>query len=210
MLRDKWKFAFGVFWGFIGLAAVALVLFPIFGRARDTERKSSCFVSLNQIRLATAMYVQDYDEKYPFASNPTGGWASSIYPYMKSTWFFQCPMEVTLEEPAKVAGPLPFDPKFSGVTDYYFNAQVQGLSNYRIEYLDRLILFGDGNNGMETTDASYSKFELPDEWRKDTSSPACRHLGHANYAFADGHVKALAVENIAAKRASGKFYFQPR
>lgn len=210
MPRDKWKFAFPICCCFAALVCIAAVIFPVIGRARLNERKASCFSNLQQIRLGMAQYVQDYDEKYPLASNSTGGWVSSIYPYVKSTWIFQCPAETTWEDPPKVPGPLPFDPKISGVTDYYFNAQVQGLSEGDIMYRGRLILFGDGNNGTETNDASYSKFGLPDEWRKDTSSPAHRHLERANYVLLNGQVKPLRVEDIAEYRSSSKFYFQPR
>jgi prepilin-type N-terminal cleavage/methylation domain-containing protein/prepilin-type processing-associated H-X9-DG protein len=47
------------------IAILAAILFPVFARARENARRASCMSNLKQIGLATMMYVQDYDEKYP-------------------------------------------------------------------------------------------------------------------------------------------------
>jgi prepilin-type processing-associated H-X9-DG protein len=40
-------------------------LFPVFARARENARRSSCQSNLKQIGLAIAQYTQDYDEMLP-------------------------------------------------------------------------------------------------------------------------------------------------
>jgi prepilin-type N-terminal cleavage/methylation domain-containing protein/prepilin-type processing-associated H-X9-DG protein len=47
------------------IAILAAILFPVFARARENARRASCMSNLKQIGLATMMYVQDYDERYP-------------------------------------------------------------------------------------------------------------------------------------------------
>src|ERR1041384_5867613 len=47
------------------IAILAAILFPVFAQARESARMSSCLSNLKQIGLGTAMYVQDYDERFP-------------------------------------------------------------------------------------------------------------------------------------------------
>src|SRR5215218_8662826 len=45
------------------IALLAAILFPVFARARENARKSSCANKLKQIGLGALQYSQDYDEK---------------------------------------------------------------------------------------------------------------------------------------------------
>lgn len=47
------------------IAILAAILFPVFARARENARRSSCQSNLKQIGLGFAQYTQDYDEKFP-------------------------------------------------------------------------------------------------------------------------------------------------
>lgn len=47
------------------IAILASILFPVFARARENARRTSCLSNLKQIGLGIMMYTQDYDEKYP-------------------------------------------------------------------------------------------------------------------------------------------------
>src|SRR5215468_8674562 len=49
------------------IAILAAILFPVFAQAREKARTATCLSNLRQIGLATGMYVQDYDEHFPFA-----------------------------------------------------------------------------------------------------------------------------------------------
>ncbi len=48
------------------IAILAAILFPVFARAREQARKTTCLSNLKQIGTASMMYVQDYDEQYPW------------------------------------------------------------------------------------------------------------------------------------------------
>jgi prepilin-type N-terminal cleavage/methylation domain-containing protein len=48
------------------IAILAAILFPVFARAREQARKTVCLSNLKQIGLAALMYVQDYDEQFPW------------------------------------------------------------------------------------------------------------------------------------------------
>jgi len=47
------------------IAILAAILFPVFGRAREQARKTSCASNLKQIGIGLMQYIQDNDEYYP-------------------------------------------------------------------------------------------------------------------------------------------------
>jgi len=100
------------------IAILAAILFPVFARARENARKSSCQSNLKQIGLGAAQYSQDYDESlYPHRFNAAAGanpllqanggpasttqitgdaqnkifWPTLLQPYIKSYQLFVCP-----------------------------------------------------------------------------------------------------------------------
>jgi len=76
------------------IAILAAILFPVFARAREKARQTSCLSNIKQIGLATLMYVQDYDERMPRfrgGNANDAGVHKMIYPYMKNLQMFYCP-----------------------------------------------------------------------------------------------------------------------
>jgi prepilin-type N-terminal cleavage/methylation domain-containing protein/prepilin-type processing-associated H-X9-DG protein len=63
------------------IAILAAILFPVFGRARENARRSSCQSNLKQIGLGFAQYTQDYDENLPIAAGSGGAWDRNVSPY---------------------------------------------------------------------------------------------------------------------------------
>ncbi len=77
------------------IAILAAILFPVFAKARENARKSTCLSNLKQIGLATMQYVQDYDEVLP-AHQRVGRVTTvqtQIGPYMKSEKMWVCPSQ---------------------------------------------------------------------------------------------------------------------
>lgn len=78
------------------IAILAAILFPVFAKAREKARQASCQSNLKQLGLAFAMYVSDYDERWPQHSRPNStannaiefswsGWISNaLIPYTKN------------------------------------------------------------------------------------------------------------------------------
>ena len=106
------------------ISLLAAILFPVFERARENARRSTCESNLKQLGLAFAQYVTDNDETYPLgtvlASNVAcymgTGWAGQIYPYVGSTGIFTCP-----DDPAKPTtnGSTPVTP-----VSYIYNSDI--------------------------------------------------------------------------------------
>lgn len=76
------------------IAILAAILFPVFSRARENARKTSCLSNLKQIGLAFTQYSQDYDEymiKGRYSPSATSSWMLRLEPYAKSRQIFRCP-----------------------------------------------------------------------------------------------------------------------
>ena len=76
------------------IAILAAILFPVFAKVREKARAISCLSNMKQLGLAVAQYTQDFDETEPNGYNKFGaenGWASQIFPYVKSVAAFACP-----------------------------------------------------------------------------------------------------------------------
>ena len=82
------------------IAILAAILFPVFARARENARRTSCLSNLKQIGLGALQYAQDYDETTigtelgdDTASSPEYFWAEMVAPYTKSDQILSCPSE---------------------------------------------------------------------------------------------------------------------
>ncbi len=149
------------------IAILAAILFPVFARARENARRSSCSSNLKQIGLGQLQYVQDYDEKYALAivggtaTQTPGvpvGWADAIQPYLKSTQIYQCPSDTispSADPIARVGTPAG---NTSSYTDYWYNAYLSSdppaggsasncntsVSLSSVQYPTLTIMNGDG------------------------------------------------------------------
>ncbi len=84
------------------IAILASILFPVFARARENARRSTCQSNLKQIGLAFMQYSQDYDETFPlYSRSGPGPWDRVISPYAgvksepnsRNTSIYRCPSD---------------------------------------------------------------------------------------------------------------------
>ena len=196
------------------IAILAAILFPVFARARENARRSSCQSNLKQISLGNLQYAQDYDERYVMFNM---NWTNALQPYLKSEQIFVCPSNsgalksyaynalvgdsaTTLAniENATLC-PMFVEGYGVGPTATFTAAQA---ANYSPIFIPKSVITGASswigrvyadynNNGGESSSA-----HLDSE----------RHLEGMNYAFVDGHVKWLkpsgATVSYAANGAS--------
>ena len=187
------------------IAILAAILFPVFARARENARRSSCQSNLKQVGLGFLQYVQDYDEKFPpnfvnldgaanyqQPANATAapvdlGWSQIIQPYLKSTQIFQCPSET------KSPTTNGFSDTTSGFTDYFYNGFVAGESQAAFNAVAQSVLSGDGvgNNATSGSQGGGIAGDPVGTLALLQNGAAQRHLETCNFLFADGHVKSL-------------------
>jgi prepilin-type processing-associated H-X9-DG protein len=180
--------------GVVSVLAVLLVslLLPTVNRTPQNAYRSACASNLKQIGLASLQYRQVQEDKLPLTvgnvNSASFGWADALLPYLKDSNHYQCPLEA--------GNGNGLDPRSVGYTDYWMNSRLSGMAPEEIREQKPLILFGEGNDGADATDARYAIDALPKQWLTDKNSPAYRHLGGANYAFVDGHTKWYRAESI--------------
>lgn len=185
------------------IAILAAILFPVFARARENARRSSCASNVRQVTLGLKQYMQDNDELFPLVGGVAGqvpfGWADAIQAYVKSTQLFQCPSESTGQVN---------DPGTAGYSDYFYNSNVAGTNESSLTFVSNILAIGDSQAGTAANaddgctgntatcaDAAGGLATFDGGWSTQTGAAvvgglaANRHLDGANYGFADGHVK---------------------
>jgi len=78
------------------IAILAAILFPVFAKAREKARQTSCLSNMKQMGTALMMYCQDYDEMAPYSMFEFDGEANELgitklYTYVKNWQMFGCP-----------------------------------------------------------------------------------------------------------------------
>lgn len=174
------------------IAILAAILFPVFARAREAARKASCQSNLKQLGLAFGMYVQDYDETWPWCGGgafniQTQGprqWPSLIFPYNKNRGVYKCSSDINRE----VAVSYNMNNFFSQKSDAAILAPADAVL-----LMDGFTSNG-GNNRVTTATTDYGLNCDYTIWhatgratRRDQGLP--RHSETNNVLFADGHVK---------------------
>ncbi len=178
------------------IAILAAILFPVFARAREKARQTSCLSNVKQIGLGVMMYAQDYDEKYNFAYciNPTMTWPNLLMPYVKNNQLFTCPSDpdewsiggglylsyipnYRMFPPGDTATPTPT--KMAQLTKPSQTIAIAENADGSTSNLQPDCQYAWGTNGSSAS-SGYNR------WARVSLE---RHNGGSNYIFADGHAK---------------------
>ncbi|RYZ85732.1 MAG: DUF1559 domain-containing protein, partial [Proteobacteria bacterium] len=178
------------------IAILTAILFPVFGRARENARRSSCQSNLKQIGLGIMQYTQDYDERMPprRTTNNTDSFRTLVFPYIKSTQLFVCP-----SNPNNANNTTDNDAPTSFKCSYSANGLTNNIGGTPPMPADVGAALAQINqpsltlNVGESTDTSNN---LKIDGTVGTAagsyaSFAVNHLGNSNWLFCDGHVKAM-------------------
>ncbi len=169
------------------IALLAAILFPSFARARENARKTSCGSNLRQLGLAFTQYQADYDGRLPHSAQGSdgieGGWVlggggaayvfpaavdkGGLYPYVKNHQVYICPS----------------DPASDGTNlSYSMNILCSKRKMSTAAQVSTTVLLVDESDTLN--DGNFSPVLCG-----SIDRPTLIHLGGANFAFLDGHVK---------------------
>lgn len=186
------------------IAILAAILFPVFAKAREAARKTSCQSNEKQLGNAIAMYVQDYDERFPIVRSANlaafSDWRGAIFPYVKNLGVYQCPSNNSTANPYN--GDCQTVTLAPGVPQVYISygwATINGNNPVANGFS-----YGGGAAGpsLAQIDAAADTLTVVEstttctdfcEWCGGSAGPKPTdgHSGNSNFLFADGHVKAL-------------------
>ncbi|MBU0609340.1 MAG: DUF1559 domain-containing protein [Armatimonadetes bacterium] len=185
------------------IAILAAILFPVFAKAREKARQSSCLSNAKQIGLGMMQYAQDFDERLPHhwrnqlqtdASTPGAvyytsngsisgfytSWMDFISPYVKNTQVFKCPSHKPRETNAPAYGYNEhLASRASGGTPVSLGNIVRPAEI--IMNLDYHSIYGTYANLIDLNAAGTPPFK----------TYVMVHNDGANVSFCDGHAKWL-------------------
>ncbi|MEN6333046.1 MAG: prepilin-type N-terminal cleavage/methylation domain-containing protein [Phycisphaerales bacterium] len=181
------------------ISILASILFPVFARAREKARQTTCMSNEKQLATGILMYSQDWDETFPWAPNKYGGPGSggtyggwvfypglyqdnpsqdyydvsrgALYPYVKNRQLYICPNDVV----------------GSGCS-YEINGNLVGVAHSRVyDAAQTLLLVHEGRwydlNHHNQDTANDGFFAV------GVDAPSYNHNDGMNVAYVDGHAK---------------------
>ena len=174
---------------------MAAILFPVFAKAREKARQTTCLSNTKQISLGILQYAQDYDEMMvinatavynylapdgtPINIAPPSAmlWMYLTYPYVKNVQVYTCP---------------------SYSNDWSASSYDSSCGYGKNTYLSNvpMALLDEPASTILVVDCNYYLADWDVRADSDASSgsdnadpPADRHNEGANFGFADGHSK---------------------
>ena len=186
------------------IAILAAILFPVFAKAREKAKQTSCLNNEKQIGLAVLQYMQDYDDQSP--SQHYNAYQVLIDPYVKNLQVFACPNNPTSNYTVRyyhidgtgtgvargngyVANNDFFGGGWDGTSGYNWK-RTRNMSDFKAVSTLPMIADNDGNQSG-VFPAAYPTHVYP--WPKSANGALRVGLEHndtANIAYADGHAKA--------------------
>ncbi len=213
------------------IAILAAILFPVFARARENARRTSCQSNLKQIGLGLLQYVGDYDETLPFSffgtsgnSTPAGStpdnykWMDAIQPYLKSEQVFNCPSDSATNlyhfRDGLNYGSYGLNGAYGSGPDNTTPPRSSTLYLVKMAALatpSTTVWVADNNNAPSTTNPNGSQgfywnvSPTIDSTRtpRQLQNIVERHLDTTSILWCDGHVKAVKLDALAKPNAAG-------
>ncbi|MHB9131783.1 MAG: prepilin-type N-terminal cleavage/methylation domain-containing protein [Armatimonadota bacterium] len=153
------------------IAILAAILFPVFAKAREKARTTTCMNNQRQIALAIFMYVQDNEETF-FPDPKSRSWATYLKPYNEPS-IYDCPTKTGIGTNDK--------------PEYGLNANAFALALGDLTKPSEAFLLSDRIlNGTETNYAISSS---------DAMEIDARHNKAVVVTAGDGHVDVVPVSS---------------
>jgi prepilin-type N-terminal cleavage/methylation domain-containing protein/prepilin-type processing-associated H-X9-DG protein len=198
------------------IAILAAILFPVFARAREKAKQTSCLSNCKQMGLGVMMYAQDYDDRYLGASataasvpRPVTGtpgvlytsalWPDLLHPYVMNLQLYRCP-----SVPSAGLGygwniQMGYALGYPGRTGPLY----QGVAVSEVQYPAQTLCIADSDWTHSTADYPYGNTYMLDYTPHPSRFIPRRHNDGANLVFADGHAKWWPIQEDPNYTGSG-------
>jgi prepilin-type N-terminal cleavage/methylation domain-containing protein/prepilin-type processing-associated H-X9-DG protein len=201
------------------IAILAAILFPVFAKARERGRTTSCGSNLRNLGIAVLAYTQDHDEQFPLTAYPKSQfdfttWNELTHPYARSTQIWHCPSSDVRKEDqgGKVTTHFGFNVRYLTTIEPDFSnaAEHEALSLADVKQPAETVMLGDAKASMEESwCGDDGRYLLPPSgsdahcWGR----PHFLHDGGSNLFWADGHVKWMKADRFYAGQNPQDRYF---
>lgn len=189
------------------VALLAAILFPVFARAREQARKSTCTSNLRQIAQAFELYTSDYgylppycnklDNGFPNAPQTDGSlFVEALQPYIRNHQVFFCPSDMYAGKHTPVYQPDVTEHRY---TSYCFNWwsyyqwKLTGSPAPQDQPLDTSLFTEDPGSTMNGSTTSTAWLAHDALWHTEElgGPPINPHSGGCMQVWMDGHCKFL-------------------
>jgi len=199
------------------IAILAAILFPVFARAREKARQTSCLSNIKEIALGALMYVQDYDEMFfgmlqgrrdgVYGVEPYLIWPQQVYPYIKNAQIFTCPSAPN----EFVYSPTTKDYNFGYGMNYWMSYFYYYIGLAHIQRPAETIWFTDCDYyNVYPTFYLYTYPTSAAYGQNGYARLQLRHNGGVNCSFVDGHAKWFsrsAIEGDIGGPSTSKYWW---
>lgn len=221
------------------ISLLAAILFPVFGRARESARRASCMNNLKQMGTAMMLYLQDYDNIFPAAIS--GKWRNTATYSSGAAACTDKPCSIYWSHDGVNAGKYvswrdllyPYTriinlyscPSKTGGAygNYGYSGYINGSKNSvgavygvgdarAVPLKDTAVQHpADTVLLMDCTDTYCATYAGPnDPWRAWSGDQRyVPHFDGANITFADGHVKWIRYTSPIAQNSATNRYWVP-
>lgn len=188
------------------IAILAAILFPVFARAREKARQTSCLSNIKQLGLAWLQYAQDYDGEtvpvqigpvaaYTLPSGTAGSgyiyWPTLLYPYTQNVQVYNCPSNsYAWQGESTTASSYGYLSINWGVSLSAYTQPANTIVLYDVRAAGTFVdLHAPGCGNANDSPIPYCDSGFSD-----------LHNGGANTLFADGHGKWLSLTSALGDR----------
>jgi prepilin-type N-terminal cleavage/methylation domain-containing protein/prepilin-type processing-associated H-X9-DG protein len=183
------------------IAILAAILFPVFAKAREKARTSSCQSNLKQLGVAFTQYISDADETYPVNNgNNAQNWYGQVQSYLKSQQVGICPSKKDMG----YAISLKVYPAYAGGVGGFAMSSV-------VAPAESVLMADSATAGLSPTAPVGSVMAASPPTCSLTATGGAsaadfihaRHMDGANNLYLDGHVKWLQNTKFNPATSSG-------
>jgi prepilin-type N-terminal cleavage/methylation domain-containing protein len=197
------------------IAILAAILFPVFAKAREKARQTSCLSNVRQNLTALHGYASDNDDQLCRAMSvgaTSVGPAAALQPYTKNQQIWQCPSNKSLLiDPAQIGGGFTTGVAYGWNQSYNANqfTLARPVTISAMKNPSHFIVTGDVWMQPETTGYAHPFIDIKSGWvccccRGDRYNlteapmayPAKWHNDGGNYGHIDAHAKWYRPDSI--------------